>query len=161
VAPRIRRTLIAVLALLAGLGVLGQATRAEALTPPPEGWGAAYERAAIEYWGEASTRCASASVSFDSPLPEGHHLVRGEGMILGRATIASAPGLHCQMWIAPLHGRGIYFRCILFAHEYGHWIGHPDNPTDPRDSVGAELLGSYTRDGPCRQLVARVTEADS
>jgi hypothetical protein len=149
--------LIGTLALLAGLGVLGRATRADALTPPPEGWGAAYERAAVEYWGEATTRCASASITFDSPLPESHHLVQEDGRVLGQATITYASGVHCQMWIAPLYGLGIYFRCVLFAHEYGHWIGHPDDPADPRDSVGAELLGSYTRDAPCRRLVASVT----
>ena len=149
--------LVAAVTLLAGLGVLGQASRADALMPPPEGWGAAYERAAIEYWGEAPTLCASTSVTFDSPLPESHHLVQEEGLVLGRATITSAPGVHCQMWIAPLHGRGIYFRCVLFAHEYGHWIGHPDDPADPADSVSAEVLGSYTRDAPCHRLVASVT----
>jgi hypothetical protein len=150
--PLPRGLLAGVLALLGGLAILGPA-RAEALTPPPEGWGAAYERAAVEYWGEEATRCATTSVSFDSPVPEQSRLNQGEGPVLGRATIASAAGIHCAMWIAPLPGHGIYFRCVLFAHEYGHWIGHPDNPADPRDSVRAELLGPFTRDDPCRRLV--------
>ncbi len=149
------RLLLVVIALLACAG-LSQASRANALTPPPEGWGAAYEQAAIEYWGEEATHCATTSVTFESSLPELSRLAEREGPVLGRSTIAVAPGADCQMWIAPLEGRGVYFRCILFAHEYGHWIGHPDDPTDPRQSVRAELLGEYTEDGPCRDLVARV-----
>jgi hypothetical protein len=140
--------------VFAAFGVLAPTSRAHALTTPPGGWGAAYERAAIEYWGQAATNCSSTSVEFDSPLPEQHRLNQREGPVLGRATIADGPGSHCQMWIAPLPGQGIYFRCILFAHEYGHWIGHPDSPTDPRHSVRAELLGNYTEDAPCRRLVA-------
>jgi hypothetical protein len=60
------------------------------------------------------------------------------------------------MWIAPMQGRGIYFRCVLFAHEYGHWLGYPDSSSDPWRSVSAELLGSYTVDAPCHRLVAAV-----
>jgi hypothetical protein len=156
VPPFARPLLAAAAALLVAGGALGGAARASALTPPPEGWGAAYERAAIEYWGEPTTRCASTSVAFDSPLPERHRLDQSDGPVLGRATVTYVPGGHCQMWIAPLAGRGIYFRCVLFAHEYGHWIGLPDDPADPRDSVSAELLGEYTRDEPCRRLVAGV-----
>jgi hypothetical protein len=151
--------LVGVLFLLACGILLGQAKRAEALTPPPEGWGVAYEQAAIEYWGEEATHCATTSVTFGSPLPQLHRLDQAEGLVLARATVAADPGTDCQMWIAPLEGRGIYFRCILFAHEYGHWIGHPDDPTDPRRSVRAELLGSYTQDAPCRDLVASVSGA--
>lgn len=150
---RLRHLLLGAVALLSSAAGLTQADRASALTPPPEGWGAAYERAAIEYWGESTTRCASTSVDFDSPLPERHRLDQRDGPVLGRATITFVPGGHCGMWIAPLHGRGIYFRCVLFAHEYGHWIGHPDDPADPRHSVRAELLGPDTRDPPCRRLV--------
>lgn len=146
--------LVGAVALLLGAAVLGGPTRASALTPPPEGWGAAYERAAIEYWGEPASRCATTDVTWDSPLPERHRLDQRAGPVLGRATITAVPGGPCQMWIAPLRGRGIYFRCVLFAHEYGHWIGHPDSPSDPRDSVRAELLGEYTHDAPCRRLVA-------
>jgi hypothetical protein len=154
VAPRPSRHLLAaVLALLLGVGLLAGAARASALTVPPEGWGAAYERAAVEYWGEPATRCATTSVTWDSSLPEQHRLEQAEGPVLGRATITNAAGGHCQMYIAPLPGRGIYFRCVLFAHEYGHWIGLPDDPTDPPDSVSAELLGAYTRDEPCHRLV--------
>jgi hypothetical protein len=151
--PLLRPALVGVLALFLGAALLGP-SRARALTPPPEGWGAAYERAAVEYWGEPASRCATASVAFDSPVPEQHRLAQEEGPVLGRATIAVASGDRCQMYIAPLPGRGIYFRCILFAHEYGHWIGHPDNPADPRGSVRSELLGEYTDDGPCRRLLA-------
>ncbi len=150
----LRHLLFGVVALLFGVAALGQAARASALTPPPEGWGAAYERAAVEYWGEPTTRCASTSVTFNSPLPESHRLDQREGPVLGRATIADVPGGHCEMWIAPLPGRGIYFRCVLFAHEYGHWIGLPDDPADPPDSVSAELLGPDTHDAPCQSLVA-------
>jgi hypothetical protein len=149
----IRRALVSALTVLAAFGALALASRAHALTAPPGGWGIAYERAAIEYWGETATRCASTSVEFDSAFPEQHRLDQREGRVLGRATIAAGPGSHCQMWIAPLPGQGIYFRCVLFAHEYGHWIGHADNPTDPRDSVRAELLSEETRDAPCRRLV--------
>jgi hypothetical protein len=143
--------------LLAGVIalLLGGAARASALTPPPEGWGTAYERAAIEYWGEPASRCSTTSVTWDSPVPEQNRLSQQEGPVLGRATITNSVGGHCQMFIAPLEGRGIYFRCILFAHEYGHWIGHADDPADPRDSVRSELLGEYTHDEPCRRLVAR------
>jgi hypothetical protein len=142
------------LTLLLGAAVLGPVARASALTPPPEGWGAAYERAAIEYWGEPASRCATTSVTWDSSVPAQHRLDQEEGPVLGRATIANISGGHCQMWIAPLQSRGIFFRCVLFAHEYGHWLGLPDNPTDPRDSVRSELLGEYTQDEPCRRLVA-------
>jgi hypothetical protein len=149
-----RRALVSALTVLAAFGALALASRAHALTAPPGGWGAAYEQAAIEYWGEEATRCTSTSVEFDSPLPEQHRLSEREGRVLGRATIAAGPGSHCQMWIAPLPGEGIYFRCVLFAHEYGHWIGHADSPADPRYSVRAELLSEETRDAPCRRLVA-------
>ncbi len=129
---------------------------ADAVAPPAEGWGAAYERAAVEYWGEAPTRCESTSVDFDSQLPLAHRLEQAGGRVLGRATVAEAPGAQCHMWIAPLPDRGIYFRCVLFAHEYGHWLGYPDSPSDPSRSVAAELLGEYTVDAPCRRLVAEV-----
>ncbi len=144
-------------ALLFGFAHAGEA-RAD--VAPAEGWGAAYERAAVEYWGESATRCGSTTVDFDSSLPLAHRLEQGRGRVLGRATVAEAPGGHCYMWIAPLAGRGIYFRCVLFAHEYGHWLGHPDSPGDPRRSVTAELLGSYTVDAPCRRLVKSVRAGD-
>jgi hypothetical protein len=131
------------------------AANAEA-APPPEGWGAAYERAAVEYWGETATRCEGSTVTFESPLPLAHRLEQGEGRVLGRATVAEASGGHCYMWIAPLPGRGVYFRCVLFAHEYGHWLGYPDSPSDPSRSVAAELLGEYTVDAPCHRLVETV-----
>jgi hypothetical protein len=142
-------SLVAVLSALFGVGT------ATAYAPPGEGWGAAYERAAVEYWGEEATRCEGTDVSFDSPVPAMHQLEQGEGRALGRATVASSSG-QCYMWIAPLEGRGIYFRCILFAHEYGHWLGHADSPADPWRSVTAELLGEYTQDLPCHRLVAAV-----
>jgi hypothetical protein len=144
------------LSLAAVLLGLARADVAAAYAPPPEGWGAAYERAAIEYWGEETTRCEHTTITFDSQVPLAHKLEEGEGPVLGRATVTTAPGGHCYLWIAPLHGRGIYFRCILFAHEYGHWLGHDDSPEDPWRSVSAELLGEYTEDAPCRQLVAEV-----
>jgi hypothetical protein len=128
---------------------------------PPEGWGAAYERAAVEYWGETATRCEGSTIDFDSSLPLAHRLEQGEGRVLGRATVAEAPGGHCYMWIAPLPGRGIYFRCVLFAHEYGHWLGYPDSPSDPSQSVAAELLGEYTVDAPCHRLVETVRSENS
>jgi hypothetical protein len=128
---------------------------------PPEGWGAAYERAAVEYWGETATRCEGSTIDFDSSLPLAHRLEQGEGRVLGRATVAEAPGGHCYMWIAPLPGRGIYFRCVLFAHEYGHWLGYPDSPSDPSRSVAAELLGEYTVDAPCHRLVETVRSENS
>lgn len=133
-----------------------RAAEADAIAPPPEGWGAAYQRAAVEYWGETPARCASTSVDFDSRLPLAHGLEQGGGRALGRATVAEGPGGQCGMWIAPLRGRGIYFRCVLFAHEYGHWLGHGDSPSDPWRSVTAELLGGYTVDAPCHRLVAAV-----
>ena len=63
------------------------------------------------------------------------------------------------MWIAPLAHRSIYFRCVLFAHEYGHWLGYGDSPSDPPRSVSAELLGEYTVDAPCHRLVKAVRAA--
>jgi hypothetical protein len=135
---------------------LFRAGAAEAFSVPPEGWGAAYERAAIEYWGGEATHCASTHVEFESSEPLGHRLAEGEGRVLGRATIADEPGQECQMFIAPMRGDSIYFRCILFAHEYGHWIGHPDSPDTSGRSVAAEVLGSYTYDPPCRRLVESV-----
>ncbi len=134
---------------------------AGAEAPPAEGWGAAYERAAVEYWGEMATGCEGSSVTFDSKLPLAHRLEQGGGRVLGRATVTEAPGGHCEMWIAPLPGRGIYFRCVLFAHEYGHWLGYPDNPSDPSKSVAAELLGEYTVDAPCHRLVETVRAENS
>jgi hypothetical protein len=133
-----------------------RAGEADALAPPADGWGAAYERAAVEYWGEAPTRCASTSVDFNSQLPLAHRLEQGGGRVLAQATVAEAPGGRCDMWIAPLPGRGVYFRCVLFAHEYGHWLGYGDSPSDPSRSVAAELLGEYTVDAPCHSLVAAV-----
>jgi hypothetical protein len=147
------------LLLLAALAGLARAGAADA-APPPEGWGAAYERAALEYWGEAPTGCEGTSVTFDSPIPLAHRLRQGGGQVLGRATVASASDPHCYMWIAPLKGRGIYFRCILFAHEYGHWLGYGDESATPWRSVRAELLGNYTRDEPCRRLVAEARSGD-
>lgn len=147
---------VALLLVFAHVG----AANAEA-APPPEGWGAAYERAAVEYWGETATRCEGSTVSFDSSLPLAHRLEQGEGRVLGRATVAEAPGGHCYMWIAPLPGRGVYFRCVLFAHEYGHWLGYPDSPSDPSRSVAAELLGEYTVDAPCHRLVETVRAENS
>lgn len=147
-----------IVALLLGFG---RAAEAGADVAPPEGWGVAYERAAIEYWGEVTTRCEAATVDFDSELPLAHRLEQGGGRVLGRATVAEAPGGHCFMWIAPLNGRGIYFRCVLFAHAYGHWLGHADSPTDPWRSVSVELLGEYTVDAPCHRLVAAARTGDS
>jgi hypothetical protein len=129
---------------------------ASAAAAPPEGWGAAYERAAVEYWGETATRCEDTTVDFGSQQPLAYRLEQGEGRVLAQATVAEAPGGDCYMWISPLAGRGIYFRCVLFAHEYGHWLGHPDDPGDPRRSVAAELLGGYTVDAPCHRLVEKV-----
>jgi hypothetical protein len=135
---------------------LVRAGEAEAVSAPPEGWGVAYERAALEYWGERPTQCASTSVQFESSVPLGHRLEQVEGRALGRATVAEAPGQECQMYIAPMRGDSIYLRCVLFAHEYGHWLGYPDDPSDSSRSVTAEILGSYTYDPPCRRLVAAV-----
>jgi hypothetical protein len=135
---------------------LARAGAADAFSAPPEGWGVAYERAAVEYWGEVATRCASTSVEFESSVPLSHQLDQEEGRALGRATVAEAPGQECRMYIAPMRGDSIYFRCILFAHEYGHWLGYPDDPSDSSRSVTAEILGSYTYDPPCRRLVAAV-----
>jgi hypothetical protein len=146
-------------ALILGFAHVG-AANAEA-APPPEGWGAAYERAAVEYWGETATRCEGSTVDFESSLPLAHRLEQGEGRVLGRATVAEAPGGHCYMWIAPLPGRGVYFRCVLFAHEYGHWLGYPDSSGDPSRSVAAELLGEYTVDAPCHRLVEAVRAENS
>lgn len=145
-------------ALLLGFAHVGAAS-AEAA--PPEGWGVAYERAAVEYWGETATRCEGTTVEFNSQLPLAHQLVQGEGRVLAQATVAEASGGHCNMWIAPLPGRGLYFRCVLFAHEYGHWLGHPDSPGDPSRSVASELLGAYTVDPPCHRLVETVRAENS
>ena len=145
-------------ALLFGFAHAGVASAAAA---PPEGWGVAYERAAVEYWGETATRCEGSTIDFDSSLPLTHQLEQGGGRVLGRATVAEAPGSDCSMWIAPLRGRGIYFRCVLFAHEYGHWLGYPDSPSDPSRSVAAELLGEYTVDAPCHRLVESVRAESS
>jgi hypothetical protein len=147
--------------LAAFLFAFAHAGEANADATPPEGWGAAYERAAVEYWGEAATRCENSTVTFDSPSPLAHRLEQGDGRVLGRATVAEAPGGHCYMWIAPLPGRGVYFRCVLFAHEYGHWLGYPDSPSDPSQSVAAELLGEYTVDAPCHRLVETVRAENS
>jgi hypothetical protein len=152
--------LAAALVLAASLFGFAGAGEADA-APPPEGWGAAYERAAVEYWGEAPTRCSSTSVDFDSQLPLAHRLEQGGGRVLAQATLAEAPGGSCSMWIAPLPGRGTYFRCVLFAHEYGHWLGHPDSASDPSRSVAAELLGEYTVDAPCHRLVETVRSENS
>jgi hypothetical protein len=143
------------------LFAFAQAGAASAEAAPTEGWGAAYERAAVEYWGEDATRCANSTVDFDSQLPLAHRLEQGEGRVLGRATVTEVPGGSCNMWIAPLSGRGVYFRCVLFAHEYGHWLGHPDSASDPWRSVSAELLGGYTVDAPCHRLVESVRVAGS
>jgi len=119
---------------------------------PSEGWGRAYEHAAIEYWGEAAD-CATADVEFDSMVPYSYSTAIGEKQVLGRALVTEGPGEDCWMYIAPLDGYGIYFRCVLFAHEYGHWLGIADDPADKRTSVSYELLGNYTVDPPCRKLV--------
>jgi hypothetical protein len=145
--------------LAAFLFVFVRAAEADAYAPPPEGWGAAYERAAIEYWGQDTTRCDGATVDFESSLPLAHELEQGGGQVLGRATVAEAPGVPCDMWIAPLHGRGIYFRCVLFGHEYGHWLGYDDSASVSPRSVAAELLGEYTIDPPCHRLVEAVRKA--
>jgi len=157
VSTRLHPTVLAAALVLAAV-VFGfvRAAEADALAPPAEGWGVAYERAAVEYWGEEPTRCASTSVDFDSQLPLAHRLEQGGGQVLGRATVAEVPGGPCSMWIAPLPGRSIYFRCVLFAHEYGHWLGYDDSRDAPRRSVTAELLGGYTVDPPCHRLVAAV-----
>jgi hypothetical protein len=148
--------LTSALSFVAVLLTFAHVGEASAAATPPEGWGAAYERAAVEYWGETATRCEGTSIDFESSLPLAHRLEQGGGRVLGRATVAEASGGQCEMWIAPLPGRGIYFRCVLFAHEYGHWLGHPDNPSDPSKSVAAELLGEYTVDAPCHRLVETV-----
>jgi hypothetical protein len=153
--------LAATLVLAAFFFAFVRAGEADALAPPADGWGAAYERAAVEYWGETATRCEGTTVDFESSLPLAHRLEQGEGRVLGRATVAEAPGGQCEMWIAPLPGRGIYFRCVLFAHEYGHWLGYPDSPSDPSQSVAAELLGEYTVDAPCHRLVETVRAENS
>ncbi len=153
--------LTSALLLVALLFAFAHAGEAAAAAPPPEGWGAAYERAAVEYWGETATQCEDSTVTFDSQLPLAHRLEQGGGRVLGRATVAEAPGGQCEMWIAPLPGRGVYFRCVLFAHEYGHWLGHPDSAGDPTKSVAAELLGEYTVDAPCHRLVETVQAENS
>jgi hypothetical protein len=153
--------LAAALVLAAFFFAFVRAGEADALAPPADGWGAAYERAAVEYWEETATRCEGTTVDFESSLPLAHRLEQGEGRVLGRATVAEAPGGQCEMWIAPLPGRGIYFRCVLFAHEYGHWLGYPDSPSDPSQSVAAELLGEYTVDAPCHRLVETVRAENS
>jgi hypothetical protein len=153
--------LTSALSLVALLFAFAHVGAASAEAPPPEGWGAAYERAAVEYWGETATRCEGTSIDFESSLPLAHRLEQGGGRVLGRATVAEAPGSHCSMWIAPLPGRGVYFRCVLFAHEYGHWLGYPDSPSDPSKSVAAELLGEYTVDAPCHRLVETVRAENS
>jgi hypothetical protein len=145
-------------ALFFGFAHVGAAS-AEAA--PPEGWGVAYERAAVEYWGETATRCEGTTVDFESSLPLAHRLEQRGGRVLGRATVAEASGGKCEMWIAPMTGRGVYFRCVLFAHEYGHWLGYPDSSSDPSQSVAAELLGEYTVDAPCHQLVETVRAENS
>jgi hypothetical protein len=130
-----------------------------AVTAPPEGWGNAYMRAALEYWHQPATRCADTEISFDDPRPLSFttdaQREAGE-RILGRATVTTGDDQRCYMWIAPLRGFGIYFRCVLFAHEFGHWLGFPDSPADPRTDVRAEMLGNYTHDSACRRLVRRV-----
>ena len=153
--------LTSALLFVALLLVFVRVGEASAAAPPAEGWGAAYERAAVEYWGETATRCEGSSIDFESSAPLAHRLEQGGGRVLGRATVAEAAGAHCSMWIAPMQGRGIYFRCVLFAHEYGHWLGHPDNPSDPARSVAAELLGEYTVDAPCHRLVETVRAENS
>jgi hypothetical protein len=145
-------------ALLFAFAHVGEASAAAA---PPEGWGAAYEQAAAEYWGETATRCEGTTVDFESSLPLAHRLEQGGGRVLGRATVAEASGGKCEMWIAPMTGRGVYFRCVLFAHEYGHWLGYPDSPSDASQSVAAELLGEYTVDAPCHRLVETVRAENS
>jgi hypothetical protein len=145
-------------ALLLSFPHVGEASAAAA---PPEGWGAAYEQAAVEYWGETATRCEGTTVDFESSLPLAHRLEQGGGRVLGRATVAEASGGKCEMWIAPMTGRGVYFRCVLFAHEYGHWLGYPDSPSDASQSVAAELLGEYTVDAPCHRLVETVRAENS
>jgi hypothetical protein len=162
VSTRLHPAVLAVaLVLAAFFFAFVRAGEADALAPPADGWGAAYERAAVEYWGETATRCEGTTVDFESSLPLAHRLEQGEGRVLGRATVAEAPGGQCEMWIAPLPGRGIYFRCVLFAHEYGHWLGYPDSPSDPSQSVAAELLGEYTVDAPCHRLVETVRAENS
>jgi hypothetical protein len=148
--------LASALSFVALLFAFAHVGEAGAEAPPAEGWGGAYERAAVEYWGETATRCDGTTVDFNSSLPLAHRLAQGEGRVLAQATVAEAPGAHCEMWIAPLPGRGLYFRCVLFAHEYGHWLGYPDSPSDPSKSVAAELLGGYTVDPPCHRLVETV-----
>src|SRR6201999_13962 len=98
--------------LAAFLLVFVRAGEADAFAPPPEGWGAAYERAAGEYWGEDATRGDATTRDFDSSLPLTHRLEQGGGQVLGRATVAEGPDEQCQMWIAPLPHRSIYFRCV-------------------------------------------------
>lgn len=156
-----RLLIIGLLILLFLLGFDAGRSSAATLNPPPGGWGAAYYKAAIEYWHGPTTRCFSESIHWDSPYPEKRWAALEHTKVLGVATVTYAPGHHCNMWLAPLAGYGVYFRCVLFAHEYGHWKGHPDNPSDPWWSVKYELLGEYTHDRPCRELVRRAENPET
>lgn len=151
----ILKTLAAVLSLILAFGFAGGCDKADAVTPPPQGWGNAYQQAAYEYWGERPTACASTYVEWDSTVPATHGTVSNGTPVLGYATLATQMGIRCTMYVAPLDGMGLFFRCVLYAHEYGHWLGWPDNASDPYNAVVAEVLGPYTIDQPCAELVER------
>lgn len=144
---------ILILILLVILFLLGVDYGRSTAATPEGGWGQAYERAAIEYWHETPTSCTSESFHWDSPGPEKRTAALADTPVLGRANVTEGKPVPCNMWVAPLPGYGVYFRCILFAHEFGHWLGRYDEPSNPKRSVAYELLGSYTKDPPCRRLV--------
>ncbi len=141
------------------VGVLITASHAQAAEPtaPPEGWHRAYESAAMEYWhGQKPRDCTSHRVHWNSAIPGRFTAYLAETAVLGYATL-TYPGepTACNMWVAPLGRFDVYFRCVLYAHEYGHWLGHGDEPSTPETSVRYELLGNYTHDAPCRRLASR------
>jgi hypothetical protein len=122
-----RRTALklAALAIIIAIFAIGQAHAA--VTPPPEGWGAAFLNTAREYWGHEPTNCTSLSIEFDATSFE-------TGDSGGEATEPETPEA-CVMRVKHLSAFG---ECEVTVHEYGHLLGY-GHSTDPSSIMYPEL----------------------
>lgn len=150
------KTIAAMLFLLAAFGFAGGCDRADAaVTPPSVGWGAAYQQAATEYYaGYEPGLCGAYVVEWDSPRP-----AERDPSYAGFATQPAQHMPECDIAIGPTKGEGVYYRCIIYAHEYGHTLGlgHSSNVHDVMYYAPSAM---YTFDKPCAELVKRVQSGE-